>query len=212
MNLLARKLAHILAENADDAFYEDEIRYGLEIVLGGLIQIVIIMAIALLLGMGEEVLAIITSTALFRRYSGGPHCQAYYRCTITSLITFIVLAYISSHIPTIYLPVYMAGVSILVILVIHYYVPVDNPINPITDESIKRKRKQKSFWVVVLVLLVTIITAYIMGKKLIAIALLLGLFYQNITLLPWGSAYIYLWDRFFDKLETKIKRKEAIKC
>lgn len=42
MNLLARKLAHLLVENSDDTFFEDEIRYGLEIVLGALLQIVLI--------------------------------------------------------------------------------------------------------------------------------------------------------------------------
>jgi len=42
MNLLARKIAHLLAENAkDSSYHEDEIRYGLEIFLGGLLQIVI---------------------------------------------------------------------------------------------------------------------------------------------------------------------------
>jgi len=211
MNRLARKLAHLLAENAGNSLYhEDEVRYGLEIALGGLLQIIIIMAAALLLGIAKEALAIITAAVLYRRYADGPHCQTYYRCTIASLINFTLLAYLSRYLPVNYLPVYLIGTSILSVLVIHYYVPADNPINPITDEAMRRKRKQKSYLVWLVILLVSITAAYIMGEKPVATALLLGLCWQNFTLLPGGRAYIHLWDRFFEIIEGKLKREEVI--
>jgi accessory gene regulator B len=144
MNFLARKIAHLLVENTNKSFFEDEIRYGLEIALGATVQIIIIVSAALLLGVSKEVLAVITAASLYRRYSDGPHCQAYYRCTITSLINFILLGLITRYIPYYYLPVYITCLAILSLSVIYYYVPLDNPVNPITDESIKSKRKQKS--------------------------------------------------------------------
>ncbi len=210
MNLLARKIAHLLAENANDnSYHEDEIRYGLEIFLGGLLQTVIIMVIALLLGIGKEVLAIITSAILYKRYSDGPHCQAYYRCTIVSLVNFIILGYISRYIPANYFLVYITFLAILSVLAIHYYVPGYNPGNPITDESIKRKRKQKCYGVLLLVLLASIIGAYILDEKSVAIALLLGMFWQNVTLLPGGYLYIHLWDGFFEKTEGKLRERRC---
>ncbi|PKM78718.1 MAG: hypothetical protein CVU90_00090 [Firmicutes bacterium HGW-Firmicutes-15] len=212
MNLLARRIAHLMAENANKSLYEDEIRYGLEISLGGLLQIFVIMAVAFLLGMSKETLALICSTALYRRYSGGAHCQSYFRCTIVSLSHIILLAYICRFIPVIHLPVYITFLAILAILIIHYYVPVDNLINPIIDKPIIRKRKQKSYWVLFLLLLISLISSYIMGEKLVAIALLLGLFWQNITLLPAGQAYIHLWDQLFDILAAKFKREGVLKC
>ncbi|MDD3363465.1 MAG: accessory gene regulator B family protein [Syntrophomonas sp.] len=212
MNSLAKKLAHLLAENASHSVLEDEIRYGLEIALGGLLQAIIIMVVALLLGIGKEVLAIITTAALYRRYSGGPHCQAYYRCTITSLVSFVVLGYVSRYIPANYLSGYIIGLAIMSLYLIHYYVPVDNPINPITDESTKRKRKIKSYWILLLVLLASTVFGEIMDKKLVAIALLLGMFWQNFTLLPWGHTYVHLWDQFFEKTEKFLKGEEVMKC
>jgi len=213
MNRLARKLAHLLAENAgNSSYHEDEVRYGLEIFLGGLLQIIIIMAVALLLGIAKEVLAIIIPAAVYRRYADGPHCQAYYRCTIASLVNFILLGYISRYIPTNYLPMYITPLIVLTILIIHYYVPAENPINPVTDEAIRRTRKQKSYLVMLVILLISMFAAYYMEEKPVAIAILLGLFWQNITLLPGGQAYIHLWDRFFETIEEKLKREEGLKC
>jgi accessory gene regulator B len=212
MNLLARRIARLLAENANKSLYEDEIRYGLEIALGGLVQIIIIMTVAILLGMGKESLALIGSVVLYRRYSGGAHCQSYYRCTIVSLSHIILLAYICIFIPVSYLPAYITFLAILAIFTIQHYVPVDNLIDPIKDEPLIRKRKQKSYGVLFLLLSISWISSYIMGENLVAIALLLGLFWQSITLLPAGQAYIHLWDQLFDIIKTKFKREGVLKC
>lgn len=212
MNLMARKLAHLLAENSNGSFFEDEIRYGLEIALGALWQIIIIALTALLLGIAKEVLSVALSAAVYRRYSGGPHCQTFYRCTLTSLVTFVGLGYISRNIPFSYLSFYIAFIAAFTVLIIHSRVPVDNPINPISDKQIIRKRKQKSYFMVFLVLLASIYTGYISEGKLVSIALLLGLLWQNFTLLPWGRSYIYLWDRLFDKVEKLFHGKEVTEC
>ena len=204
MNLLAKKLAHLLVENTDDPFYEDEIRYGLEIVLGALLQIILIALAAMFLGIVKEVLAIVCTAALYRRYSGGPHCKTYYRCTITSLIIFIAMGFIVKYVPVYYLPVYITCLAICSALVIHFYVPVDNPINIITDQFIIKKRKQQSYLILLLFLLI-MIGGYLLKQELLVIAVLLGLLWQNFTLLPWGQAFINLWDQLFERIEELLK-------
>ncbi len=209
MNYLAKKIAHLLIEYAKDSFYEDEIRYGLEIALGALLQIVIIVLAALGLGIGREVLALITAAGLYRRYSDGPHCQAYYRCTITSLISFIPLGLIAGYIPLHYLPAYIICLALISSVIIHNYVRFDPSIY---DKSIQIKRRSKSYGVVALVLLASTISAYGLEQKLVAISLLLGLLWQNFTLLPMGHAYIHLWDLLFAKIEGLFRVKEVMKC
>ena len=211
MNYLAKKLAHMLAKYANDSFFEDEIRYGIEIALGSLFQIALIVLLALLLGIWKEVLAIIITAVLYRRYSGGPHCNAYYRCTITSLVTFITLGFIAEYIPTDYLPVYIICLTVLSAFVIHDYVPVDNPINIITDESVRRKRQQQSY-LVLLLLLAIIVVGYLIEQKILVISILLGLFWQNFTLIPLGHAFVHLWDKLFDGIEKLFKGEEVMKC
>lgn len=212
MNTLARYLAHLLVENTNGSFSEDEVRYGLEIALGAIWQILIIALTALLLGIVKEVLFVALPAAVYRRYSGGPHCRAFYRCTLTSLITFIGLGYIARSIPISYFSLYIACVATFTILIIHSRVPVDNPINPIIDEEIIKKRKQKSYFVLILVLLASIYAFYFSASQQLSMALLLGLLWQNFTLLHWGHTYINLWDQLFDKIEKYFHKKEVREC
>lgn len=211
MNYLARKLAHLLAKYANEGYFEDEIRYGIEIAIGSLAQMILIVLVALILGIWKEVTAIIIAAAFYRRYSGGPHCSTYYRCTITSLLIFISLGFMAGVIPQSYLPIYIISLVLLSSLVIYFYVPVDNPANRITDELIIKKHKQQSF-AILLLLLVMIVTGYLLNQKLLVISILLGLLWQNFTLLPPGHAFIDLWDRLFDRIELLFKREEGMKC
>lgn len=211
MNYLAKKLAHLLAEHANDSIFEDEIRYGIEIAIGGLVQMIFIVLVALVLGIWKEVTAIIIAAALYRRYTGGPHCSAYYRCTVTSLIVFISLGFIAGFIPVLYLPVYIICLVLLSSCIIYFYVPVDNPVNRITDESIIKKYKQQSF-ALLLLMLAIMITGYLLKQNLLVISILLGLLWQNFTLTPPGHAFIDLWDKLFDRIELLLKREEVMKC
>jgi len=212
MNLLAKKLAHLLVENTNNYYAEDEIRYGLEIALGALFQIILIIMAAVPLGVGQEAMAIIAAAGLYRRYTGGPHCQAYYRCTITSLVTYILMSYISKYISDLFLPIYTIFTTVLSLLVIHHLVPVDNPTNTIIDESLKKKMKVQSYLVLLLLVTASIWTGYFLKQKPIALALLLGILWQNFTLLPWGHVYIQLWDQFFERIEKIFTREEVFKC
>ena len=212
MNQLATKIARLLCNNANGSFFEDEIRYGLEVSLGALFQIAIIIAIALLLGIGKEVLATLAAAALYRQFSGGAHCQAYYRCTIVSLITYILLGYLSKYIPAYYLPGYIIFLMVFSILIVHYKVPVDNPAKMITDELQKKRLKLKSYLLLLLLFAAVIVTGYFIGQKLLAICFLLGLFWQNLALLRLGHVYIDIWDRFFASIEKLLAGEEVMKC
>lgn len=211
MNFLAKKLAHLLAKYANEAFSEDEIRYGIEISLGSLAQIILIMLVALLIGIWQEVSAIIITAVLYRRYSGGPHCSAYYRCTITSLLIFVALGCIAGLIPAFYLPTYMICLFLLSAIVIYIYVPVDNPVHLISNESIRKKYQRQSYIILLLLLLLAVI-AYLIEQNLLVISILLGLLWQNFTLIPPGQAFIKQLDRLFDSIELLFKRKEGMKC
>lgn len=212
MNQLAKKIACLISNNANDLFWEDEIRYGLEVALGALFQILIIISVALILGIGKEVLAALAAAAIYRRFSGGAHCQAYYRCTISSLVTYILLGYISKYIPVYYLPGYILFIMAFSILIVRYRVPVDNPSKMITDELQKKSLKRKSFLVLMLLFAAIIITGYFMGQKLLAICFLLGIFWQDLTLLRPGHVYIDIWDRFFASIERLWTGEEVMKC
>ncbi len=208
MNLIARRLAHLLAENAPDTFYEDEIRYGLEITMGALFQLLLIILVAMSLGIAREVAAVAMVAALYRRYSGGAHCQAFYRCTLTSLVAFNLLGFVSHYLPFSYWLYYMILTGVCSVIIIRYYVPVDNPSHRITEETIRSKRRQQSYVVILLIIMASTLLKYIQGAEILSVALLIGLMWQNLTLIPLGHKFTCFLDHIFGKME-KITRERG---
>ncbi|MEA4925098.1 MAG: accessory gene regulator B family protein [Syntrophomonadaceae bacterium] len=207
MNLIAKRLAHLLAENAPDTFYEDEIRYGLEIYLGALFQLLLIILVAMLLGIAGEVAVVAMAAALYRRYSGGAHCQAFYRCTLTSLVAFNLFGLASNYLPLSYWSYYIILTGVCSAMIIRCYVPVDNPGLRITDEAIRAKRRQQSYGVILLVIMASILLQYIQGAEIFSVALLIGLMWQNFTLIPAGHKCTCFLDHIFGKMEKMTRER-----
>lgn len=208
MHYLAVRLAELLVKNSDCQFNKDEIRYGLEIFLGAAFQILIILGIAAFLGLGEEVFIMVFSAAILRRYSGGVHCQAYYRCTLCSIFVFVALGYLVKFIDPNYFTVYFPLVILVALIIVLRKAPVDNPINPISDINERRKIKTRSAQIMFILFLIAGIFNYF-NYSIIADSILLGIIWQVFTLTSWGHILISLVDHFFGAIESTFLRKEG---
>ncbi|MBM7854675.1 accessory gene regulator B [Desulfohalotomaculum tongense] len=82
------------------------IAYGLEVLIGGTIKILVFISIPWLFGIFPQFIAAFLSSAFLRLPSGGVHCSAYYRCLISSLLLFLFIAAISKYLVTFKLPVH----------------------------------------------------------------------------------------------------------
>lgn len=204
MNQLARKLARLLAQNSHNSVYEDEVRYGIEVILGSIFQVVLLLAIASLLGLVYQTLGILLASALFRRYSGGAHCTAYYRCTLTSLITFLPLAYLTGFLLTYNNLVITCCAAIVVLTIAWIQAPVDNPTKPITDPVQRQALRKKSLIAAVILCLAAAGLLFIF--PLGSTAIMVGLLWQSITLTAPGHIYMSLWDNTFLYIEKLIRR------
>ncbi|MFZ5646264.1 MAG: accessory gene regulator ArgB-like protein [Bacillota bacterium] len=87
--IASRMAAHLARETGMDQSRVDKVRFGLEILLGEIIKLVILLAAAALLGLLPETLAAMGGFSLFRLVSGGPHCEDYWRCLVFSLLVFL---------------------------------------------------------------------------------------------------------------------------
>jgi len=202
MNGLSRVLGSLLAANSTLVFDEDEIRYGLEVFLGGLWQIVLLILAGWWLGILQELLAVMFSAALPRRYAGGAHCSAYYRCTLTGLITFPALVYLCRYIyPQYFIAAYII-ISIFIILTVLFLAPQDTTVKPINDYRQRQRLKRKAL-VVVGFLLITAVILFRIDYQL-AVGILMGLGWQAFTMTRCGTFYM----RFFDALlgNWRVKR------
>jgi accessory gene regulator B len=190
--------------NSQETICEDEIRYGIEVLLGSILQAVLLLAIAFWLNLFYEAVGILMASALYRRYSGGAHCTAYYRCTLTSLITFLPLAYLAQFLLPYNNLLTVCSAGLIVLTIAWLKVPVDNPTNPITDPIRRQELRRKSLIMAVflIILTITLLFVYPLG----GVAIMMGLLWQSITLTIPGHIYISAWDTIFLHIE-KIVRK-----
>jgi accessory gene regulator protein AgrB len=122
------------------------------------------------------------------------------------MFTYLLFGYLSRFIPVYPFHIYVLALASISSLIIFYRVPVDNPACIISDRSQRNKYKIKTGMVLVIILGLTIVIHYLY-KKPVAVAVLLGLLWQNFALLPWGQSYVQMWDRFFVKIERQIIMK-----
>lgn len=67
----------------------DNVRFGLELILGEIIKLVILLIVAGILGVLPGALYAVISMGLFRLVSGGGHCEDYWRCLAFGLLVFL---------------------------------------------------------------------------------------------------------------------------
>lgn len=204
MTQLAQILAHWLAKNSSNIINEDEIRYGIEVMLGGFLQAALLLLLALWLNLLPETVGILLASAWYRRYAGGAHCTAYYRCTLTSLITFLPLAYLARFLLLYTNLVTVSCGGLLVLIIAWLKAPVDNPANPINDPLRRQSLRNKSMFTIILLILSAILLLHI--YPLGSTAIMLGLLWQSVTLTMPGHLYMSAWDNLFIYIERKIRK------
>ena len=209
MHALAKRIAKWLVDKSDYPFNQEEIRYGIEVFLGTVFQIIIILLVAFVIGLAKEVAFCLLSAAIYRRFSGGAHCEKYYRCTVTSLLVFNVLAYIAHLIDPAYFQLLILIAFITSLLALLFLVPVDNPRNLISNTEQRKTLKLKTS-MVLMVLFGGSIGAYRLYTHQIALAILLGVLWQTFTLTALGHKFIVGWDRSFAYIETIFSKEGGI--
>lgn len=95
---LSSKLASYIAEETEmDQHQIDNVRYGLEIILGALIKGATLLTLAYFLGILPHVIIAITCGSLLRLVSGGAHCTSYLRCLSCGLVIYLSIGKIAFH-------------------------------------------------------------------------------------------------------------------
>ncbi|MDD2621365.1 MAG: accessory gene regulator B family protein, partial [Syntrophomonadaceae bacterium] len=179
MHYWAVKIAEFLVKDSDYQSNRDEIRYVLEIFLGAALQILIIICMAAILGLGKEVATILLVSAVLRKYSGGAHCQAFYRCTLCSIAVFLALGLLVQFNNPDYFQYFFPFVILFSLITVFRKAPVDNPENPIVDSNEQRRLKRMSVMILLVFLLLAAIASFYYSWM--AASILLGIVWQVFT-------------------------------
>ncbi|MBT2646446.1 accessory gene regulator B family protein [Bacillus sp. ISL-34] len=84
----------VISENPQLIKSKEKIRYGLEWMISGMNQIVLVSFLVWPLGILPETMIGLLSGALLRMFSGGAHFKGYYSCLILSMLQIIFLTLI----------------------------------------------------------------------------------------------------------------------
>ncbi|WXJ86901.1 Accessory gene regulator protein B [Moorella humiferrea] len=179
------------------------VAFGLEVLIGGLLQLAVFVATARYLGLLPEMTAALVTMATYRLLSGGPHCSAYYRCLILSALTLNLLAFIGHRLahfmagilPAGFLLVY--GVSLLIA---RRLAPRDTEAAPIIS-PVRRARLKTACYLWLLAWLVLVLLGYYRGwSPGVLIASMAALTCQSLSLTPLGFTVVGRVDRFLKRL------------
>jgi len=194
--------AYLARELAIDQRQELRMAYGLEILLGEIVKLIILVLLSWMLGILPEVFTMNLVAGILRLASGGEHCSEYYRCLVGGTIWFLLLGggvhYLNPHLSLtgIYLVI---GLSCLITLVLVLnYAPAETENKPINSEEERARLRRLSIVITLSYGLVMLASAITGIFHLLILPLAAGMLEQVFTITPWGYGFIRFVDRILD--------------
>lgn len=143
MNYLVSKiLAFITDQNviSSDEEVQDFYRYGIEITISSLLNIILVLSIGLLIHHVIESVIFLSLFILIRSFTGGYHADTYFRCNLLMCVTFILTIFaniITSDKITLSIAIGLVCLTEITVVLLG---PIENKNKPI-DGSKKPKLK-----------------------------------------------------------------------
>ncbi|BCV20969.1 accessory gene regulator ArgB-like protein [Moorella sp. Hama-1] len=179
------------------------VAFGLEVALGGLLQLAVFIIVAWCLGLVPEMLVALVTMAGYRLPAGGVHCSAYYRCLLLSLLTLILLALLGRELALAagkYLPVLALAVFVVNLVIARKWAPAAVPAAPIINPRRRSRLKQIAYLWLAGWLLVMLAGFYLQWPPSLLASSLLALVVQGLALTPAGFAVIGRADSLLKRL------------
>ncbi|WP_270760513.1 accessory gene regulator B family protein [Ruminococcus bicirculans (ex Wegman et al. 2014)] len=143
MNYLVSQIVNFITEQdviSDESDVQDFYRYGIEISISSLLNIVLVVIAGILIHHIIESIVFLSLFILIRSFTGGYHADTYFRCNLLMCTTFILTALANS--------IFSNKFSLLIIivlicvteLIVSVLGPIENKNKPI-DDSKKIKLK-----------------------------------------------------------------------
>jgi len=173
------------------------IAYGMETLVSTLLGLFGIVLFGYLFDLLVPALIISLTALATRVYTGGAHCSSMGRCTIATIIIFMVLAYISTSLlkPSLIL---IAGGYITSIIFIVRYAPAEVKEKPLSETHKRQLRRGAIILAIVLGVLVLLLTMY--NKEHISMYIIIGFLWQCLNTSPLGFKFITCSDEFLKLL------------
>lgn len=193
-NFAVRCAAYIANNLSMDVSRQEVVAYGLEVIIGGLLKILILIIASFILGIMPQVWTTYVVLAFFRIPAGGPHCTAYSRCLVWTVITLCLIGVLAKYINVdtfiLDLIFYMAiAIGIIEVIIL---VPADTEAKPITRVEDRRRNK---LWTLGVLVAYFCLWHILDLHKSLRLATCLILLFQQFMLTSWGYKFMAKLDQ-----------------
>ncbi len=132
INLLTQQLLSFVKANAN--ITEDEIevyKYGIEITISSLLNIIIILILSLIFNNVISGLCFLFCFILLRQFTGGYHAESYFKCNLALAISYLCVLFAGNFIVKLPLSL-VEGLLIIGLIIVTIFSPVNNKHKPLT--------------------------------------------------------------------------------
>ncbi|MBU7007272.1 accessory gene regulator ArgB-like protein [Phosphitispora fastidiosa] len=200
---LSERTGRYLAEKAGKPEQLPVLTYGLELIIGETIKLLLLVLIAYVLNLLLPMLFVFCTSIPLRVLTGGQHCSSSLRCLIVSLMAYIALGYLAVYLLSIMSPVNLLITAFLASIVMAATLDKFGPgysVNYSSSSSKPTKTVTKLSFLFLAVWLVTILGVNItVGNQALSstiiISTALGIYWQALMITPWGHKIINTADK-----------------
>lgn len=172
--------------------------YGLEIILGLLVQLAIILLLSLLMDTLKSTMVCLVAYTSLRYFGGGAHLSTQLGCFVTGVSLILGLGKLATIDVSVEVLTYVSTLALLMgVYNIFRWVPAGTEKKHIKDESIKLRQKKKAFLVLTIW---SVITAALIKQELnvYAFAAVLGIHGSLFVVTPWGYRAVKALDNILN--------------
>ncbi|OMP66440.1 accessory gene regulator B family protein [Domibacillus epiphyticus] len=206
ITIISYKAAVLLSEYSEKKDEVDFLRYGIEILLGGFIKIIVLFLTAGILGVFQPMVWVFFTFALFRSLTGGHHYSTYRRCLIAGLVimtgTSCIASYAAEFIPSDVLLSMLCGSAAMGFYFAYIYAPSNHFYKKSTDKQ-KEKLRKYSFLMILawsFLMYILLLTNY---SSVLILASILGFSFQMGSIHPYTYKIVNTIETFLNRGLTK---------
>lgn len=185
---LAETLCHYVKKEEEI----DHVRYGFEVILGGLLKLLVMLLIASFLGIVPIMFATFLTFAIIRSLTGGVHFSTYTRCLCLGILLMVGASFIAlllaSYLDKTSVYLFLGLATLFALIFTHFYAPSNHNYKS-TSQTKKRRLRQLSFFIIILWSLVVFSLLTMNYSHEIILASILGLVFQISSIHP--AAYTF---------------------
>lgn len=145
MNYLVSQILEFITKQnviTDDQEVQDFYRYGIEISISSLLNIILVLSVGVLIHHVLESIIFLSLFILIRSFTGGYHADTYFRCNLLMCVTFVSTTFVNYvTLDNITLPIAI-GLICLTEAAVLILGPIENKNKPI--DASKRKKTENN--------------------------------------------------------------------